>query len=67
MVYSIFLFSKYLGIGAINLINKSPNAPVSYHIEQTCAHGAFWNMDKVHSEICDIVPLHIARLIHWVE
>ena len=42
------LFSKYLEIGAIDLIHKSQNAPVSYHTmlhsEQKCAHGAFWDL-----------------------
>ena len=47
LVYSIYSFSKYLGIGAIDLIHKSQNALLSYHTmlhsEQKCAHGAFWD------------------------
>ena len=64
---------KFISEGPIDQFHKSHNPPVPYptmlHSEQKCAHfcsecGTLWDMEQVHSGICELCRLIIITL-HW--
>ena len=58
----------------IEQFHKSQNAPVPYptilHSEQKCAHfclnGALWDMEQVHSGICELGQLKMLDKMTWI-
>ena len=60
--YTHSLQGCFINIGTIDQFHKSQNAPVSYpimlHSEHSILNGALWDMEQVHSGVCDLGQLH---------